>query len=75
MTIGMSCSRVIVLGVRVYRVMVSPLLGPSCRFYPSCSMYLEEAVGRHGVRRGLWMGLKRLGRCHPFHRGGVDPVA
>ncbi len=60
--------------LRVYKTIVSPLLPPACRFYPTCSEYMRQAVERHGVPRGLWMGLKRLGRCHPFHSGGFDPV-
>ena len=57
-----------------YRAVVSPFLGPCCRFVPSCSSYASEAVGRFGVRRGSWMALKRVLRCHPFHSGGWDPV-
>lgn len=57
-----------------YRIVVSPLLGPRCRFYPSCSAYALEAVQVHGAVRGSWLALRRLSRCHPFHPGGVDPV-
>ena len=57
-----------------YKRLISPLLPSACRFYPTCSVYMKEAVENYGVMRGLWMGLKRLGRCHPFHAGGVDPV-
>jgi putative membrane protein insertion efficiency factor len=60
--------------VRTYQGTISPLLGPRCRFYPSCSRYLGEAVGRHGAVRGVALGLRRFGRCHPFHPGGFDPV-
>jgi putative membrane protein insertion efficiency factor len=60
--------------IRVYRWLLSPLLGPSCRFEPSCSVYAEEAIRRHGALRGSWLTLKRLGRCHPFCQGGIDPV-
>jgi len=60
--------------IRVYRWFLSPLLGPSCRFQPSCSVYAEEAIQRHGALRGGWLTLKRLGRCHPFCQGGIDPV-
>lgn len=58
----------------MYRVTISPLLGPCCRFVPSCSAYAAEAVQRYGVIRGTWMTLRRLLRCHPFHPGGWDPV-
>jgi uncharacterized protein len=60
--------------LRVYKLCVSPLLPSACRFYPTCSEYMSEAVGRYGAMRGVWMGLRRLARCHPFHAGGVDPV-
>ena len=60
--------------VRLYQVTLSPLLGGQCRFQPTCSHYVIEAVGRHGVWAGGWMGLRRLLRCHPFSRGGYDPV-
>jgi len=58
----------------VYRYAVSPLLGRNCRFHPSCSEYAVEAVERHGAMRGGWLAFKRVGRCHPFHPGGYDPV-
>ena len=57
-----------------YKRWISPALPSACRFYPSCSEYMREAVEKHGVARGVVLGLKRLGRCHPFHAGGVDPV-
>ena len=60
--------------VRAYRYFLSPMLGPRCRFYPSCSTYTMQAVERFGVVRGLWLGARRIGRCHPFHPGGHDPV-
>ena len=58
----------------VYRWSISPLLGPRCRFYPSCSEYAIAAVRNHGIIRGLFLTVKRLLRCHPWHPGGVDPV-
>lgn len=58
----------------IYRRFISPLLGPRCRFYPSCSAYALEAVQVHGAVRGSWLAVRRLGRCHPFHPGGLDPV-
>jgi uncharacterized protein len=62
------------LPVRVYRLLISPLLPRACRFYPSCSQYALGALRAHGVLRGSWFALARLVRCHPFHPGGVDPV-
>lgn len=58
----------------VYKRCLSPLFPPRCRFYPTCSDYCREAVERHGALRGAWLGLGRLCRCHPFAKGGVDPV-
>jgi putative membrane protein insertion efficiency factor len=66
--------RALVLLVRLYQRLVSPALPPSCRFYPSCSAYAVEALERHGALCGTFLAVKRIGRCHPFHPGGVDPV-
>ncbi|MBU0678210.1 MAG: membrane protein insertion efficiency factor YidD [Verrucomicrobia bacterium] len=66
--------KLITMLIRIYQVTVSPLLGPCCRFHPSCSRYCIEAVEKHGAFRGLWLGLRRICRCHPFNPGGVDPV-
>jgi len=60
--------------IRVYQFTLSPLVGPCCRFYPTCSNYMIEAVQAHGACRGVWLGVKRLFKCHPLHPGGVDPV-
>jgi hypothetical protein len=60
--------------IRLYQWTVSPLLGPRCRFYPSCSHYALEAVQRFGALRGGWLALRRLLRCHPWQPGGFDPV-
>jgi len=60
--------------IRGYQLGVSPMLGPHCRFYPSCSCYAHTAIQRFGAVRGVWLGLRRLLRCHPFAEGGYDPV-
>lgn len=60
--------------VRIYRRLLSPLLGPRCRFHPSCSAYALEALQRHGAARGSWLAARRVVRCHPLNEGGLDPV-
>ncbi len=60
--------------IRLYQLVLSPLIPSSCRFLPSCSRYAHEALGVHGFFKGVWLGLKRIGRCHPFTKGGFDPV-
>lgn len=65
---------VLMISIRLYQLLLSPLLGHHCRFYPSCSRYAMEAIECHGPRRGAWLALKRLLRCHPWCPGGVDPV-
>jgi putative membrane protein insertion efficiency factor len=60
--------------LRLYRVALSPLVGPRCRFYPSCSRYAQIAVERHGAAKGSYLAIRRLARCHPWHPGGIDPV-
>ena len=65
---------VVIGALRFYKRYLSPLLPSACRFYPTCSEYMLQAVEKHGVMRGVWMGTKRLAKCHPFHAGGVDPV-
>jgi putative membrane protein insertion efficiency factor len=67
-------ARVLILLVRAYRRFLSPLLGQQCRFQPTCSAYGLEALQVHGALRGSWLTVRRIGRCHPFHRGGFDPV-
>ena len=66
--------RTILVLLRGYKRFISPLLPSACRFYPTCSEYTMEAVEKYGPVQGLWMGMKRIGRCHPFHAGGYDPV-
>ncbi len=67
-------TRVVLVLIRAYQLTLSPLLGNSCRYEPSCSRYTYEAVQRYGWAKGSWMGVKRIARCHPFARGGYDPV-
>jgi putative membrane protein insertion efficiency factor len=66
--------KVLVLLLAGYKRLISPLLPSACRYYPTCSDYMREAIDAHGAIKGVWLGLKRLGRCHPFHPGGFDPV-
>ena len=66
--------RSLLLLIRGYRYFISPLLGPHCRFSPSCSAYALEAIETHGAGKGLWLALRRLSKCHPWHAGGYDPV-
>lgn len=70
----MPVARLLIAMIRFYQLTLSRLVGPCCRFYPSCSQYWIEALKMHGFFRGVWLGVKRLFRCHPFHPGGVDPV-
>ncbi|MFZ0391568.1 MAG: membrane protein insertion efficiency factor YidD [Calditrichia bacterium] len=60
--------------IKFYQRLISPLFPPSCRFYPTCSEYSTEAVGRFGTLKGGWLSLKRISKCHPWHSGGFDPV-
>lgn len=64
----------VLLLLKAYKAILSPLLPPACRFEPTCSVYMMQAVQRFGVVSGVWMGLKRLSHCHPGHPGGLDPV-
>jgi uncharacterized protein len=66
--------RLLLALIRLYQWTLSPLLGPVCRFEPSCSRYTATCIERFGALRGSWLGLKRLGKCHPFHPGGYDPA-
>jgi putative membrane protein insertion efficiency factor len=60
--------------IKIYRVTLSPLIGNQCRFYPTCSHYAEDALKKYGAARGTWLSIKRVFRCHPWHKGGFDPV-
>jgi hypothetical protein len=66
--------QLLILVVRGYQVVLSPHLPASCRYYPSCSHYAIEALGKYGALRGGWLAAKRIARCHPFRPGGFDPV-
>ncbi|MFC0231423.1 membrane protein insertion efficiency factor YidD [Bhargavaea ullalensis] len=63
-----------ILIIKFYRKAISPLTPPSCRFYPTCSAYGLEAFEKHGAVKGLWLTVRRISKCHPFHDGGYDPV-
>ena len=65
---------VLIFFIRAYRLLISPLLPPSCRFTPTCSEYAMQAIEKYGALRGAYLGARRLLRCHPFHSGGYDPV-
>lgn len=71
---GRPAESLVTVAIRLYQLTLSPLLGPRCRFYPSCSAYTLEAVQKFGVCKGVGLGIVRLLKCHPFHPGGVDPV-
>ncbi|MEM1224704.1 MAG: membrane protein insertion efficiency factor YidD [Planctomycetota bacterium] len=70
---GRVAVRVAIVLIRWYQVMISPLIGPSCRFTPTCSAYAVEAIEKYGFIRGAWRSLQRIGRCHPWSSGGYDP--
>jgi putative membrane protein insertion efficiency factor len=72
--IGRAVRTALVLAVRGDQVAISPMLPPSCRYYPTCSQYAVEALERHGAWRGGWLAVRRILRCHPFRPGGYDPV-
>lgn len=67
-------ARVLIFLIQSYRFLVSPFLPSACRFHPSCSAYAVEAIRKHSVGPGLWLVLRRLLKCHPFHPGGFDPI-
>ncbi|ACL05818.1 protein of unknown function DUF37 [Desulfatibacillum aliphaticivorans] len=66
--------RLLIIPIRIYQRFVSPILGPHCRFYPSCSQYAVEAIEKHGPVKGGWLAVRRILRCHPLNPGGFDPV-
>ena len=65
---------VLIFFIRAYRLLISPILPPSCRFTPTCSEYAMQAIEKYGALRGFYLAVRRLLRCHPFHTGGYDPV-
>ena len=70
----MIARRLIALAITLYQRLISPFLGPTCRFYPSCSQYAKDAVLKHGAFRGVWLAIRRIARCNPWNPGGVDFV-
>lgn len=66
--------KILILPIRAYQYLISPVLPSSCRYTPTCSEFAVEALQRHGALSGGWMAIKRIGRCHPWHKGGYDPV-
>jgi putative membrane protein insertion efficiency factor len=66
--------KIYIFPIKLYQWFISPILGPSCRYSPSCSHYMLQAIDEWGVFRGTWIGLRRIGRCHPWGRHGDDPV-
>jgi putative membrane protein insertion efficiency factor len=66
--------QILIALIKIYRYAISPYLAPSCRYTPTCSSYAIEAIQRFGVIRGSWMAMRRIGRCHPWHEAGYDPV-
>ena len=71
---GGTMANILIAFVRAYRFLLSPFMGMHCRFQPTCSHYMIEAIQTHGSLRGVWLGLRRISCCHPWHAGGVDPV-
>jgi uncharacterized protein len=66
--------RILIGIIRGYQIGLSPFFGSQCRFSPTCSEYARQAVAKHGALKGAWLGIRRIGRCHPYHPGGHDPV-
>lgn len=67
-------TRMLLLLIKAYQFLISPMLGPSCRFTPTCSEYAVQALKKYGALKGVWLSIKRVGRCHPWHDGGYDPL-
>lgn len=73
-TINLMLRKIVCLPIKIYQYLISPLITPCCRYYPSCSQYADSAIKEYGIAKGFWMAFKRLVRCHPWSRGGYDPV-
>ena len=71
---GGPTARLVMAVLAAYKRWLSPLLPPACRFQPTCSEYMREAIAEHGLPQGVWLGVRRLARCHPWNPGGYDPV-
>ena len=67
-------SRLLITLIKAYQYIISPIIGPSCRFTPTCSQYTVEAIQKYGIFKGCWLGAKRISRCHPWNEGGYDPL-
>lgn len=67
-------TRILLFLVKAYQYLISPMLGPSCRYTPTCSEYAVQALKKYGALKGVWLSVKRVGRCHPWHDGGYDPL-
>lgn len=73
-TINRILRQIVCIPIKLYQYLISPLIKPSCRFYPSCSEYANGVIEHYGITKGLWKTLKRIARCHPWSRGGYDPI-
>jgi len=71
---GKAMRKILLLIIRGYQIVLSPLMGQDCRFYPTCSCYAHTAIERHGALKGVYLAVRRILRCHPWHPGGMDPV-
>lgn len=71
---GTLLKKIYIFPIRVYQWLISPLLGPTCRYQPTCSHYMVGAIFEWGIFKGTWLGLKRISRCHPWGGHGADPV-